>query len=94
MDFLKVSRGLLLAIILGLAFSAWIRPATTGGLLLLVTVSSIIFYLVLFLLYVIWSRLFRRLSRPPSEPAAGPSPGFISQRNRPASGGDAEDRSE
>lgn len=86
MDLPVLTRGLLLSIILGLIFCAWIQPATTGGLLLLMTVSSIVIYLALVIFHFVWLQMKgNQTPAPTAESSTGSLPYFISHRKKPIS---------
>ncbi len=87
MGFVQLSRGLLIAITLGLVFSLWVNPGTTGGLLLLLAVSTGIIYLVVSVIHLTWLGIKRsRQSRAELGHASKGKPSFTSSRRGTNSG--------
>jgi hypothetical protein len=77
------SRGVLFSILVALLFVAWVKPATAAGLLLLVTVYSMVFYLFLIILHVFWVQIFPKRSRvAPSSDSRGKPLSFVSGRKK------------
>lgn len=86
MDIIKFARGFLIAIIFGLLFTLWVNPGTTGGLLLLMALSSGFMYLVISVLQIFWVRINRTQTRAAqSEDSTRSRPKFRSRRRKSAS---------
>jgi len=89
MGIAQLSRGLLIAITLGLIFTLWVNPGTTGGLLLLLAVSAGIFYLIVSIIHLIWLGIQRnRQFRKAQDTASVVQPPFISNRGKDTPGED------
>lgn len=87
MGIVQLSRGLLIAVVLGLLFTLWVNPGTTGGLLLLLAVSTGIIYLVVSVIHLTWLGIQRsRQARKEKDTAAVIQPSFISSRRETGSG--------
>ena len=68
MDFFQLTRGLIISLVLGLLFTLWVNPGTTGGLLLLLAVSTGVIYLAATVIHLTWLAIHRG-SRGASAPA-------------------------
>ena len=66
MGLAQISRGLLIAFVFGLLFTFWVNPGTTGGLLLLMAISTGVMYLLVSVAHLIWILVSR--SRRSAEP--------------------------
>lgn len=95
MGIAQLSRSLLISIALGLVFSLWVNPGTTGGLLLLLAVSTGIIYLIFSVIHLVWIGIQRsRKSRAELGHVSEGRPSFISSRrgaNSEAGDGNSSD---
>ncbi|HDZ53039.1 hypothetical protein LCGC14_0408190 [marine sediment metagenome] len=94
MGIAQLSRSLLIAIALGLIFTLWVNPGTTGGLLLLLAVSTGIIYLIVSVIHLIWLGFQRsRQIRKVQDTASVVQPSFISNRGKDSPDEDERARS-
>lgn len=59
MELAQIPRGLLIAFVFGLLFTIWVNPGTTGGLLLLMAISTGVMYLLVSAAHFIWRLILR-----------------------------------
>ncbi|QFT61571.1 hypothetical protein [Roseivivax sp. THAF30] len=88
MGIAQLSRGLLLSVILGMLFTFWVNPGTTGGLLLLLTVSTGVIYLIVSMIHLILLTLRKgrstaseQVENAPAERAQATGATFVSRRS-------------
>jgi|Cruoilmetagenom7_1024161.scaffolds.fasta_scaffold07310_6 hypothetical protein len=83
MGIAQLSRSLLIAIALGLIFSLWVNPGTTGGLLLLLAVSTGVIYLIISVVHLSWLGINRsRQIQKGQDAASAVRPSFTSNRGK------------
>lgn len=88
MGIAQLSRSLLIAVILGMLFTLWVNPGTTGGLLLLLAVSTGVIYLIVSMIHLIWLGLRKgkstsagQVDDAAAESTAATSASFTSRRS-------------
>lgn len=95
MGLAQFSRGLLIAVIFGLVFTLWVKPGTTGGLLLLMVVATGFMYLLVSAIHILWLGIKRSLSSDERPKASSVSRHtFKSHRRGRTSSDEDSDRSE